>query len=68
MPSSVCLLFHDPTEPANNVVERDEKEAIDKSNIMDDRTRHATKSAETYQEPGDREGLPENNGKSAIAQ
>lgn len=36
--------------------ERDEKEAIDKSNIMKERTRHA-KPVETYREPGDMEGL-----------
>ena len=41
------------------VAERDEKEAIDKSNILKgDRTRHATKPAGTYREPGDEEGLP----------
>ena len=31
---------------------------MDKSNIMDSRTRGATKAAGTYQEPGDEEGLP----------
>ena len=39
--------------------EQDEREAIDKSNILKgDRTRHATKPAGTYREPGDEEGLP----------
>jgi hypothetical protein len=38
--------------------EADEKNAIDQSNIIDERTRGATKSAGTYQEPGDEEGLP----------
>ena len=36
---------------------RDEKDAIDSSNILDERTRHATKKAGTYTEPGDEEGL-----------
>lgn len=40
---------------------------VDKSNVID-KTRHAAKSAETYREPGDTEGLPEDNGRSAIAQ
>jgi hypothetical protein len=35
----------------------DEKDAIDSSNILDERTRHATKKAGTYTEPGDEEGL-----------
>lgn len=39
--------------------EQDEKDAIDKSNILQgDRTRHAAKPAGTYCEPGDEEGLP----------
>jgi hypothetical protein len=38
--------------------EADEKNAIDQSNIIEERTRGATKSAGTYQEPGDEEGLP----------
>jgi hypothetical protein len=38
--------------------EEDEREAIDKSNILKgDRTRHA-KPAGTYQEPSDEQGLP----------
>jgi hypothetical protein len=37
--------------------ERDEKEAIDESNILDERTRGAAKEAGTYAEPGDDEGL-----------
>ncbi|THV52522.1 hypothetical protein BGAL_0076g00070 [Botrytis galanthina] len=48
-------------ETADNV-------AVDKSNIIDDKNRHAAKSAETYREPGDNEGLPENDGRSAVAQ
>lgn len=40
------------------IVERDEKDAIDKSNIIGDRTRGAAKGSGTYQEPGDEEGLP----------
>ncbi|KAG9207009.1 hypothetical protein G6514_000300 [Epicoccum nigrum] len=38
-------------------LERDEKEAIDESNILDERTRGAAKEAGTYAEPGDDEGL-----------
>ncbi|KAI4613014.1 hypothetical protein J4E90_000186 [Alternaria incomplexa] len=38
-------------------LERDEKDAIDKSNILDERTRGATKKSGTYTEPGDEEGL-----------
>ncbi|EOA82506.1 hypothetical protein ACJQWK_04905 [Exserohilum turcicum] len=38
-------------------LERDEKEAIDSSNILEERTRGATKKAGTYTEPGDDEGL-----------
>jgi hypothetical protein len=38
--------------------EADEKNAIDQSNIIEERTRGATKSSGTYQEPGDEEGLP----------
>ncbi|KAG4032458.1 hypothetical protein MFRU_007g03600 [Monilinia fructicola] len=49
-------------------LERDDKEAIDKDNIIDSKTRGAAKSAETYREPEDEEGLPTNNGTSAVAQ
>ncbi|KNG46943.1 hypothetical protein DDE82_006356 [Stemphylium lycopersici] len=38
-------------------LERDEKDAIDSSNIIDERTRGATKQSGTYAEPGDEEGL-----------
>lgn len=38
--------------------EADEKNAIDQSNIIGERTRGAAKSSGTYQEPGDEEGLP----------
>jgi hypothetical protein len=48
--------------------ERDEKDAIDKSNIIEEKTRGNTKPAGTYQAPGDEEGLPVNDGRSAIAQ
>lgn len=36
-------------------VERDDREAIDKSNIVKGRTRGATKEPGTYVEPGDEE-------------
>jgi len=52
----------------DNSTERDDKEAIDSSNILDgDKTRHA-KPKGGYAEPGDTEGLPENDGTSAVAQ
>jgi hypothetical protein len=36
--------------------EKDDADAINKDNIIDERTRGAAK--ETYREPGDTEGLP----------
>lgn len=36
---------------------RDDNEAIDESNIIDQKTRHAKPTGE-YREPGDEEGLP----------
>ncbi|KAJ4424053.1 hypothetical protein N0V82_001300 [Gnomoniopsis sp. IMI 355080] len=39
-------------------LERDENEAIDKSNIVEDRTRHAKPDGGSYREPGDEEGIP----------
>ncbi|KAF3011085.1 hypothetical protein E8E13_011250 [Curvularia kusanoi] len=38
-------------------LERDERDAIDEDNILDERTRGAAKQAGTYAEPGDDEGL-----------
>ncbi|KAF5020961.1 hypothetical protein F66182_7007 [Fusarium sp. NRRL 66182] len=46
-------------------LERDEKDAIDKSNIINERTRGATQPSGTYQEPGDEEGLPSDTGRSS---
>jgi hypothetical protein len=40
------------------LTERDDADAIDKSNIVEGRTRGTTKQAGTYREPGDEEGLP----------
>lgn len=57
--------FHKPYTDEHRT-ERDDKEAIDKSNILDERTRHAKPTA-TYREPGDTEGLPENTGRSATS-
>ncbi|KAF3036108.1 hypothetical protein E8E11_003839 [Didymella keratinophila] len=37
--------------------ERDERDAIDEGNILDERTRGAAKQSGTYAEPGDDEGL-----------
>ncbi|EXJ82968.1 hypothetical protein A1O3_06785 [Capronia epimyces CBS 606.96] len=46
------------TADSDEQLVRDDNEAIDKSNILDERTRGATKQAGTYREPGDEEGLP----------
>ncbi|CCF35743.1 hypothetical protein CH063_07462 [Colletotrichum higginsianum] len=50
----------DPTDPetadSDAQLERDDKEAIDKSNIVKERTRGAQPAGE-YREPGDTEGL-----------
>lgn len=43
---------------ANHSTEADDKDAIDKGNVLKERTRGAAKSSGTYQEPGDEEGLP----------
>lgn len=48
------------------MIEQDEAEAIDKSNILKGgRTRGAEPSG-SYVEPGDEEGLPSNDGTSAV--
>lgn len=52
------LPFFDITHELTHPSEADEKDAIDQSNIIDERTRGATKASGTYQEPGDEEGLP----------
>ncbi|KAK8101146.1 uncharacterized protein PG998_007447 [Apiospora kogelbergensis] len=44
---------------------RDDNEAIDRDNILDERTRGAGKPKGTYTEPGDEEGLPTNDGTSS---
>lgn len=49
-------------------IERDEKEAIDETNIIEGKTGDAAKSTETYHEPSDEEGLPTDDGTSAVAQ
>ncbi|SPJ73080.1 uncharacterized protein FTOL_02809 [Fusarium torulosum] len=46
-------------------LERDDKDAIDESNIIEERTRGATQPGGTYTEPGDEEGLPSDNGRSS---
>lgn len=51
-PTSALLI---PT--ANSQAARDDNEAIDESNIIEEKTRHA-KPTGTYREPGDDEGLP----------
>ena len=47
--------------------ERDDKDAIDTSNIIDERTRHAKPAEGTYREPGDEEGIPTDDGTSRVA-
>ncbi len=51
------------------ITERDEQDAINEDNILDERTRGATKQSGTYAEPGDEEGLEaaidDNDGTSA---
>jgi hypothetical protein len=55
-------------EHANSVeAERDDKDAIDQSNILEDRTRGA-KPEGGYREPGDEEGLPSEDGTSSADQ
>ncbi|KAK7935061.1 hypothetical protein PG985_000556 [Apiospora marii] len=44
---------------------RDDNEAIDRDNILDERTRGAAKPKGTYAEPGDEEGLPSTDGTSS---
>ncbi|PQE04388.1 histone chaperone CHZ domain-containing protein [Rutstroemia sp. NJR-2017a BVV2] len=49
---------NDTRDPdSDKALEQDEAEAIDESNIIKGRTRHA-KPTGTYREPGDEEGLP----------
>lgn len=43
------------TADSDAQLERDEADAIDRSNIVDERTRGAAKKAGTYTEPGDEE-------------
>ncbi|ETS84584.1 hypothetical protein PFICI_02609 [Pestalotiopsis fici W106-1] len=51
------------TADSDEQLERDDKEAINKDNIINERTRHA-KPEGSYQEPGDEEGLPTDSGRS----
>ncbi|KIW53054.1 hypothetical protein PV05_08653 [Exophiala xenobiotica] len=53
------------TADSDEQLARDDTDAIDQSNIIDERTRGASKS---YREPGDEEGLPgPDDGTSAVA-
>ncbi|KAL6925232.1 hypothetical protein FSST1_002506 [Fusarium sambucinum] len=47
-------------------LERDEMDAIDQSNIIEECTRGAAQPGGTYQEPGDEEGLPSDDGTSSV--
>ncbi|KAJ4305261.1 hypothetical protein N0V90_000792 [Kalmusia sp. IMI 367209] len=61
--------YNAETADSDQQLERDENDAIDTSNIVDSRTRGATKEAGTYTEPGDEEGLPgAEDGTSALRQ
>ncbi|CAM1505154.1 Fc.00g107910.m01.CDS01 [Cosmosporella sp. VM-42] len=55
------------TADSDKQLERDDVEAIDTSNIIKDRTRHAQPTS-GYQEPGDTEGLPDDTGRSSADQ
>ncbi|KAH8911582.1 hypothetical protein BR93DRAFT_924265 [Coniochaeta sp. PMI_546] len=48
--------YNDETTDTDAQLERDERDAIDEDNIVEERTRHA-KPVDTYREPGDTEGL-----------
>ncbi|KXJ96136.1 hypothetical protein Micbo1qcDRAFT_201455 [Microdochium bolleyi] len=61
---SVESPYKDGAADSDAQLERDEKDAIDESNIIDDRTRNA-KPTGTYAEPGDEEGLPTDDGTSS---
>ncbi|KAI5465380.1 hypothetical protein BGZ63DRAFT_399854 [Mariannaea sp. PMI_226] len=52
------------TADTDEQLARDDEEAIDKSNIIKEKTRHAAPQG-SYQEPGDEEGLPDDTGRSA---
>ncbi|KAL9111617.1 MAG: hypothetical protein Q9227_003890 [Pyrenula ochraceoflavens] len=58
----------DPIDPntadSDEQLVRDDNEAIDKSNIVDGRTRGAKPSG-GYREPGDDEGIPDDSGVSS---
>ncbi|KAK8192672.1 hypothetical protein M8818_007844 [Zalaria obscura] len=61
----------DPIDPASadsdQTLQADEQETMDQGNIIDERTRGATKPSGTYAEPGDEEGLPgPDDGTSAV--
>ncbi|KAL0938583.1 uncharacterized protein CTRU02_205193 [Colletotrichum truncatum] len=49
--------IEDPVDPAtadsDKQLDRDEREAIDKSNVVKEKTRHAKPANGTYQEPND---------------
>lgn len=70
MRSSVSVHFHFDValECCTDIdIEKDDKEAIDQSNVVEGRTRGAAPKG-GYKEPGDTEGLPEDDGTSAVAQ
>jgi hypothetical protein len=58
------LIWPEADTSLSYLLERDDQDAIDKSNILNERTRHA-KPEGTYREPGDTEGLPDDTGRSS---
>lgn len=65
---TLSMLNHPVTSNSSltTLLEADDTEAIDKSNIIDERTRGASKTGQ-YREPGDEEGLPTDDGTSSSA-
>ncbi|KAI0006280.1 hypothetical protein F4779DRAFT_596880 [Xylariaceae sp. FL0662B] len=53
------------TADSDAQLERDDKEAVDTSNIIGSRTRGAKPDNGSYREPGDEEGLPVEDGTSS---
>ncbi|KAF1987109.1 hypothetical protein K402DRAFT_331570 [Aulographum hederae CBS 113979] len=54
------------TEDSDEQLAKDDTDAIDESNMVSGRTRGAGKPKGTYTEPGDEEGLPSEDGTSAL--
>ncbi|KAI4130729.1 MAG: hypothetical protein LQ347_003265 [Umbilicaria vellea] len=63
--------IEDPIDPktadSDEMLARDDADAIDQSNILDGGRTRGAKPQGGYREPGDEEGLPENDGTSSAA-